>query len=276
MQITDTDDLIDIRFDNVFKAVFTKDIPASKRALSKLVSALIEREVSITNITANEPPIENLRDRQVRYDINCKAEDGELVNVEMSLNPDTFEPVRLEFHAGKLFIGQDIRGKEKSYDDLKRSYQIAILAKERFFPDEEPMHNFEYYDPVHKVPLNGRTRIITVELSKLEKVMNKPIEAMSAAEMWAVFFQYSTDKAKREMINEIINHEEGIAMASEVLMTISRDEVERARLRSEEKYVLDTQSKLTDAKRQGRNEIINLLKSGKSPDEIIRDYGDYK
>ena len=66
-------------------------------------------------------------------------------------------------------------------------------------------------------------------------------------------------------------------MASEVLMTISRDEVERARLRSEEKYVLDTQSKLTDAKREGRREgehnIINLLKSGKSADEIIREYG---
>jgi hypothetical protein len=28
----------------------------------------------------------------------------------MSLNPDPFEPVRLEFYAGKLFTGQDIRG----------------------------------------------------------------------------------------------------------------------------------------------------------------------
>jgi hypothetical protein len=66
-------------------------------------------------------------------------------------------------------------------------------------------------------------------------------------------------------------------MASEVLMTISRDEVERARLRSEEKYVLDTQSKLVNAKREGRQEgeqkIINLLKSGKLPEEILRDYG---
>jgi predicted transposase/invertase (TIGR01784 family) len=45
--------------------------------------------------------------------------------------------------------------------------------------------------------------------------------------------------------------EEGIAMASKVLMTISRDEVERARLISEEKYILDTRSKLVHAKRQG-------------------------
>ena len=77
-------------------------------------------------------------------------------------------------------------------------------------------------------------------------------------------------------------------MASEVLISISRDEVERARLLSELKYELDTQSKLVTAERKGlqqgrleglkeghlkgKQEIIDLLKSGKSPEEIIRDY----
>jgi predicted transposase/invertase (TIGR01784 family) len=37
-------------------------------------------------------------------------------------------------------------------------------------------------------------------------------------------------------------------------MTISKDEVERARLVSEYKYQLDTQSKLVHAKREGRQE----------------------
>ncbi|MDR2922551.1 MAG: Rpn family recombination-promoting nuclease/putative transposase, partial [Treponema sp.] len=123
---TDADDLIDIRQDNVFKAVFTRDTPASKTALSRLVSALIGRTVSIIAVVANEPPADSLRDRQIRFDINCRAEDGELVNVEMSLNTDPFEPVRLEFYAGKLFTGQDIRGSGKDYDDLQRAYQIAI------------------------------------------------------------------------------------------------------------------------------------------------------
>ena len=127
IKFDESDDLIDICRDNVFKAVFTKDTPASQIALSKLVSALIDREVSIITIN-NEPPIDDLRDRQIRYDIHCKTEDGELINVEMSLNPDSFEPVRLEFHAGKLFTGQDIRGTHKTYDDLKQAYQIAILV----------------------------------------------------------------------------------------------------------------------------------------------------
>jgi hypothetical protein len=97
---TENDDLLDIRSDNVFKAVFTKNTSESQGALGKLVSALIGRELSIITINSNEPPIDNLNDRQIRFDIYCKAEDGELINVEMSLNPKPFEPVRLEFHDG--------------------------------------------------------------------------------------------------------------------------------------------------------------------------------
>ena len=249
-----TDDLIDICMDNVFKAVFTRNTPASQGALSRLISALIGRNVTIIALSANEPPVDNLRDRQIRYDINCRAENGELVNVEMSLNPEPFEPVRLEFYAGKLFTGQDIRGSEKTFDDLQQSYQIAILAKERFFPDEAFFHTFEYYDSIRRMSLNGRSRIITLELSKLEKVIEKPIKEMDLHEYWGVYFRYLTDKTKREKINEIIEREEGIAMASEVLMTISKDEVERARLMSEYKYELDTQSRIVHAKREGRRE----------------------
>jgi len=284
MYFDDSDDPIDICLDNVFKAVFTRNTHASQGALSKLISALIGREVSIIAINANEPPIDNLRDRQIRFDINCKAENGELVNVEMSLNPGPFEPVRLEFHAGKLFTGQDIRGYDKSYDDLKQAYQIAILAKDRFFSDEVILHTFEYYDMEHSVSLNGKSRIITLELSKLDKVIEKPIKDMSAPEHWGIFFRYLTDKAKRGKINEIIEYEEGIAMASEVLISISKDEIERARLMSEYKYELDLQSKMVHAKRQGlqegrqegRQEILNLLKSGKSVEEIIMDFNNNK
>jgi predicted transposase/invertase (TIGR01784 family) len=210
--------------------------------------------VSVITVVANEPPIDNLRDRQIRFDINCKAENGELINVEMSLNSDPYEPVRLEFYAGKLFTGQDIRGVDKSYDDLQRAYQIAILAKERFFPDDYFFHVFEYFDRKRRVSLNGRSIIITLELSKLEKVVEKPVGKMSAQEYWAVYLEYLTEKEKRRKINEIMKREEGIAMAGKVLMTISKDEIERARLMSEYKYQVDTQSKLVHAKRMGIQE----------------------
>jgi hypothetical protein len=78
--------------------------------------------------------------------------------------------------------------------------------------------------------------------------VKKPIKDVNAPELLWVYFRYLRNKSKRGIINEIIKQEEGIAMASRVLMTISRDEVERARLISEEKYILDTQSKVVHAK----------------------------
>ena len=273
IRFEESDDLIDIRYDNVFKAVFTKDTPNSKGALSKLVSALTGRELTVTSLSANELPIDNLCDRQIRFDIYCKTENGELVNVEMSLNPDYFEPVRLEFYAGKLFTSQDIRGVEKDYDDLKEAYQIAILAKGKLFQDDEFLHTFKYYDPGHAVSLNGKTRIITLELSKLEKIVEKPTSQMNVQEYWAIYFRYLTDKNKRLKINDILEKEEGIAMASEVLISISKDEIERARLMSEYKYQLDTQSKLVEAKREEHKESMetvarNALKKGLAHDVI--------
>ena len=51
----ETEDVIDIRYDSVFKAVFTRDNPTSKGAFSKLISALICKEIKVVTINANEP-----------------------------------------------------------------------------------------------------------------------------------------------------------------------------------------------------------------------------
>ena len=274
------DEIFDIRYDDVFKAVFTRNTRASQIALSKFISHLICREIKVIAITANELPINNTRDRQIRFDISCRAETGELINVEMSLNPAQFELVRLEFYTGKLFTAQDIKGTDKGYGDLMQTYQITILAKGRFFEDEEFYHNLEYYDPVRRVSLNGRTRIITLELSKLDEIVEKPEDEMSFQEHWAVFFKYLTDKSKREKINKIIELNEGICMASEVLLTITEDEKARFRKLSKEKYELDRQSDLAIAKFEGKEEgmqkgiekgqdyVLDLMAQGLTYEEI--------
>ncbi|GMO68247.1 MAG: hypothetical protein Ta2A_16420 [Treponemataceae bacterium] len=273
VQFEDTDDIIDICQDNVFKAVFTKKRPESEEALAGLLSCLIGQRLSVITVVANEPPIDDVHDRQIRFDINCEAENGELVNVEMTMYPDDFEPVRLEFHAGKLFTGQDIRGTDKTFDDLKPAYQISFLVHKSFWDDDEVVHYFEYYDPKRKVSLGGRSHIITVELNKLGKIVEKPVEKMTAQERWSVVFRYITDIGKRQKINQILETQEDIAMACQVLRTISKDKTERARLMSEYKFVTDHQSQLVQARRTGEkigeSRIVELLKSGKSPEEII-------
>jgi predicted transposase/invertase (TIGR01784 family) len=254
IQLSYDDDPIDIRYDNMFKAVFTKESPQAQGALSRLISAFIERDVSVVSIAANEPAGENTRDRNLRFDINCRTEKGERINVEMSFRREYFAPVRLEYHAARLFTGQDIRGKDKTYTDLKEAYQITILANIRLFPDEKPFHTFEYYDPANRTPLGGRSRIITAELIKLDKIVEKAIIEMDTKEHWAVFFRYLTDRGRRDKINELLRCDEGIAMAGEVLMTISKSEIEWVRRESKLRRELDLQSDRVDAERKGRAE----------------------
>jgi predicted transposase/invertase (TIGR01784 family) len=246
--------IMDIRYDPVFKAVFTKETTESRGALSRLISALIDRTVTVETIIANEPPIDDIRQRYLRFDVACKTGEGEPVNVEMCFNPKAHEPVRLEYHTARLFLRQDIHGKDKTYGNLKKTYQIAILAKERFFPDENFAHNFLYYDPDNHVSLGGRTRIITVELVKTGPVVDKPVEEMTNAELWAVFFQYLTDEEKRSKIIEIINREEGIAMALDTLVNITQDEIEYERMSNLIKSELDYQSGMVGARREGLRE----------------------
>jgi predicted transposase/invertase (TIGR01784 family) len=74
---------------------------------------------------------------------------------------------------------------------------------------------------------------------------------MASHEAWAAFFQYLTDRSKRGKINEILHKEEGIAMASEVLIDITQEDIEWARKLSREKYILDTHSHRTHAWRTG-------------------------
>jgi predicted transposase/invertase (TIGR01784 family) len=267
----DEDDIINPCWYNVFKAIFTKDIPESKGALEYLLSAIIKRRLTVLTITANEPPVDNINERQIRYDINCKFDNGELCNIEMTLNPDTYEPVRLEYYSSKLFIGQDIRGQYKTYNDLKNSYQIALLVNAPMFKDNVFVHNFKHYDEENGISLGGRSHIITIELSKLEQIALKPVSEMTALERWAVFFKYTPDKDKREMVNRIIECEEGIAMAGQVMMSISKDEIERARLNSEYKFEVDLQSKMVEASRAKQREIaMNALREGAAIPFVIK------
>jgi len=246
--------ILDLRYDMVFKAVFTKDTEIARLALSDLISSLIGRVVLVDTIIANEPASEYSGQKKVRFDIACRSKNGELVNVEMSFHPIDDELYRLEYFASRQFVGQDIAGIDKEYSDLKETYQIAILAQRIFFPDKNLTHTFQFNDLQTQVSLGGKMRIITLELEKASAFIDKSVKEMSDAEAWAAFFQYLTNEAKREKIKEIINSEEGIAMAVKTMGTFSQKEIDYIRETAEIKARLDWNSYIKDAKNKGRKE----------------------
>ncbi|MDR1862704.1 MAG: Rpn family recombination-promoting nuclease/putative transposase, partial [Treponema sp.] len=144
IQFAPDDDIIEICRDNVFKAIFTRDTPLSQGALKRLISAYIGRKVETAAVIANEPAALDIRDRQIRYDIRVKLDQGELANVEMTLFPRNFEPLRLEYYIARLFSGQEIRGTDKGFGDLADTYQIALIGSKRIYRDDALVHHFEY------------------------------------------------------------------------------------------------------------------------------------
>jgi len=92
---------------------------------------------------------------------------------------------------------------------------------------------------------------------KTGPVVDKPIEEMTDAELWAVFFQYLTDEEKRGKIIEIINREEAIAMALDTLANITQDEIEYARLCNLIKSELDYRTGMVESRREGLAEGRN-------------------
>ena len=89
-------------------------------------------------------------------------------------------------------------------------------------------------------------------MDKLHKVLKKPVREMTSLEMWPVFLRFAPDPKYRELINEIMKQKEAIAVATEVLTTISQDEHERARLRSRRMFETDMVSNLLTAEERGR------------------------
>ena len=82
-------------------------------------------------------------------------------------------------------------------------------------------------------------------------ITEKDVNEMSTLERWIMFLVNSSDQGKREMVNQILKSEEGISMAAETLLTISKDENERARLLNEYRIILDYQSGLSAAEKKG-------------------------
>ncbi|MCL1792111.1 MAG: hypothetical protein FWG40_12375, partial [Peptococcaceae bacterium] len=140
--------------------------------------------------------------------------------------------------------------------------------------------------------------IIFVELTKLSKVIKKPVETMTGEELWSVFFAYGSDPKYRELLNKLTAVRGEIKMAKDLLQTISKDEIERAHFRSRRMFRMDMEHNLIAARDEGRAEgrtegraeghaegrtkghaegVIavarNMLKRNRSIDEVAEDTG---
>ena len=248
------EDILPVYDDRIFKATMTH--PDAKPALIDLISTVIKRKVLDVTIRGNETPVTDVDEKNERFDINCVIDGGDQIDVEMQGSRiEEFHTDHRSFINKSIYYLTDLHSSQKSkgvkYNDLVRTYQITFIAYTVFPKWRDYVSSVRLCRYPNGGQVSDQLNMIFIELSKLGEVLKKPAKDMTAIEAWAAFIAYADDPKKREVINEIIERREALAMASSVLREISKDEHERARLRSKNKFETDMTSNLLTAEARG-------------------------
>jgi predicted transposase/invertase (TIGR01784 family) len=221
-----------------------------------------------------------------RVDVHVTFNDGEAADLEMQIDKTEDDlRDRAAFYAAMLHAVQSRKG--HAYKEIKRVYQVFFLNC-ILYPQSDKMPRCYYYmEEEEHDRLTEISEIIFYEMPKLEQKVRDilagkaDMESLREDEKWCIFMRYRhEDRAAR--VIEKLYQEEGIMRAEKAVKAIDRDYWKAARKMAELKNSMDEAQKTYDLRekirgelreeflREGRQEVITLLKSGKSAEEIIQ------
>ncbi len=241
--------LLDPRVDSTFKTLFIQESPGAKKALKSLIGAIIGYEPETVEVVNNELPKDIENAKSIRLDLQCRMADGNRINIEMQtcMNGDNLE-ARSLYYGCRMISGMGMRG--KSYKDMPKAYQVMFTDFQLFGEKSDYIQRLTFHNEQVKIE---NLQLIFIQMPLLE-IGDKGTNNLSDIEKWVIFLRDSTDKSKRDLLNEIMSSNEGIREAGGILMTISEDEREWARQESRLKGELDYQSGMIAAHDRGVEE----------------------
>jgi predicted transposase/invertase (TIGR01784 family) len=265
--------------DRIFKVLLTA--PEAKLTLLYLASAIVDRPVINVLIRNNELPISDTDEKAERFDVNCKIDDDSQVDIEIQSSRMEEEPggshsnlkARSIYNLCDLHSSQGAKG--KVYGRLVRTYQVMFCGY-TVFPERQGFINpFSIRHDIDNGLLHNAVQVMFVELSKLNKILKKPVEEMTDMERISVFLRYAENPDYRDVVNKVIESKEGLTVAGEVLMSISKDERERAIFRSRRIFQADQESNRLTAERRGAKQrdfeiAKNMMADGEPTEKIVR------
>ena len=137
------------------------------------------------------------------------------------------------------------------YNNMFKTYHVTFCSYDVFPELQTYVNSYSMRHDENNLLLTDKIHAIFVELSKLEEILKKPVNDMSNLEKLALFFQYASIPKHRETVNSVIESEEVLRVAADLLMNISQDERERAIFLSRRKYQSDLDSNILTAEARG-------------------------
>jgi len=261
LNIDPDNEILNPMVDYIFKRIFTADDTNAKAALIDLINSILEFESDdkIIDLTIVNPqiPVNRGTEKKSIFDIRAKYNNGRQAVIEMQKNITPDFRKRSQHIISKAYVSQEISGSD--FNTLEKCYLIAITDFDIIKETDEYIKDYRFRDRQGNDLTDGQT-IVFLDLSKIESVLDKPVDEMTNVEKWAIFFKYVTDGSKRELLDEILNREAGIRMATDILLEVSKDEETRAYYESELIFELDQRGRIRQAVAEERiKNAKNLL-----------------
>jgi len=261
--------------DHIFKTLLTH--PEAKPILIDVLSSSMNRNVTDAVVRNNELPITDENEKGERLDVNCIIDNKDQADVEMhGTHIEEIDGGHTNFINKYMYYLTDLHSsqpsKGKKYYELARTYQITF-CNYTIYPHRANYITRASMRTEEGTQVTDQINFILIELSKLDKILKKPVNKLTPLEMWSIFFKFAPDTKHRSIINRIIAEKEELRMASALLIEISQDEHQRAKNRSRRMYETDMTSNLLTAETRGEMkkalEIAKTLKTLGDPIEKI-------
>jgi len=254
--------LLSVKLDLVFKLIFG-DQRNTDILASFLKSVLDIPEEEYERITIVDPHVkaEYFDDKYGILDVKIHTKSGKVVHTEIQVDPIREMDERVIYYQSKLVTEQI--GSGQNYMAIKKAVSI-IITDYKLLPGSEMYHHQFRYRTKDNVELTDLVEINTLELCKLPQETDK-------TELWNWMRFIETNN--EEELKMLATKNPELKKAVGVLKELSADEQMRMLAEAREKARRDEASRVNWARDEGRDEIIKLWKSGKSLEEVIKEYG---
>ncbi|MDR2245175.1 MAG: Rpn family recombination-promoting nuclease/putative transposase [Treponema sp.] len=249
--------------DWIFKLLFGDERHKDNTiALLKSFLDLPDEEFDISFMdTALKPEAEE--DKTGIVDLKIKTKSGNILDVEIQVNPFPYLEKRISFYKSKLIVGQI--GEGERYDVIQRVICVCILDYPFFRKAKEYLNRFKFYNPDNGLCFEGLPEeIYTMELPKV------PVESDGRA-VWD-WMQFLRGKRKEDF-EMIAERNPEVRGAVKTLYRISEDPEVRAQVEYREKARRDHATLLhaavQEAVLEAEAQIARNMKNLGLPLEVI-------
>ncbi|MDR1299841.1 MAG: Rpn family recombination-promoting nuclease/putative transposase [Oscillospiraceae bacterium] len=265
--------------DMVFKSILTR--PDAEPARVDLLTALLGRTVTSATVRNAELPGRDIDVKQERFDMSCSFDDGDQAAVEMQAEPmrgdssaNRHKNIRERAAFGLCDLHANQTGSGVDYADFVKSYHITITNYRVLNEDRQLVETFNLSND-RGVVLTESIAAVFVDLTLVGRVLKKPVDEMTAAEMWAVFLAKADEPKCGKIVEKIMKLREGISVANTMLRTISQDEYERARFHSRKMALQDAEHNRVTALKEGRAEVLDAFEMFGADPELMSKVTEY-